>query len=284
MTICMGALCQEQVPGDTIVLASDRMVTWMVTEFEHPVPKIHSVCPTAQALVAGDALAGEAIVRRALADLGGALAPVSRAAGVVAKCYADERLERAEAQIFSPRGLTLPQYYQMHQQLLPQVTGGLDNALATFDLGVEMIVAGVDASGGHLHTVVNPGGHQECHDLIGYVAVGSGAMHALQSMIGFSHSAAQPLAETVFRMLASKQRAELAPGVGRETDLIVIGADGPRWLAPGTLEKLDKLCAKAAADADASLQKKAGGLHLEFEGLETKTETAGAPAEEDDRP
>ena len=45
MTICMGALCQQEARGDTVVLASDRMVTCMgLTEFEHQVPRSsHSV-------------------------------------------------------------------------------------------------------------------------------------------------------------------------------------------------------------------------------------------------
>jgi hypothetical protein len=44
VTICMGALCNDRVAGDTVVLASDRMVTWRnLTEFEHPVPKIYTI-------------------------------------------------------------------------------------------------------------------------------------------------------------------------------------------------------------------------------------------------
>lgn len=282
MTICMGALCQDQRPGDTIVLASDRMVTWAgMTEFEHPVPKISALCPTAHALVAGDALAGNAITGRAIAKLAGALAPVAVAATTVATSYADERLARAEAHVLGPRGLSLSRYYQSQQSMLPQVIGALDNALASFSLGVEIIVAGVDASGGHLHTVGNPGGSQQCHDPIGYVAVGSGSVHAIQSMIGFCHSQAQPVGETVFRVLSSKRRAELAPGVGRDTDLIVISSDGPRLLTPATLAKVDDLCAKAAVEADATLQKKARGLRLEYEGIPRDTGIQQEPAQED---
>ena len=42
---------------------------------------------------------------------------------------------------------------------------------------VELIVAGVDSSGGHLFTVSNPGGSAACHDVIGTVAIGSGEAH-----------------------------------------------------------------------------------------------------------
>lgn len=257
------------------------MVTWIGTQFEHPVPKIHIVCPTAQVLIAGDALAGEDIIRRARAQLAGAPVAVSNAADAVARSYGDERMARAEAQILRTRGLTLAQYYQMHQQLVPQITAGLDTALAGFDLGVELIVAGVDEAGGHLHTVLNPGAIQVCHDLIGYIAVGSGGIHALQSMIGFQHSPSHSLPQTVFQVLTSKQRAEVAPGVGRETDLIVIGRDGPRSLAPGSLERLDELCARTAREANAAVQQQAAGLRLEFEAINSETGSVEESARRD---
>ena len=169
----------------------------------------------------------------------------------------------------------------MQQQMLPGITGQLDALLSGFSLNTAVIIAGVDGQGGHLHTVNHPGGHQECHDVISYVAVGSGEIHAIQSMIGFCHSATEPLTETVFRVLASKQRAELAPGVGRETDLIVIGRDGPRILAAQTMETLDTLIAKAAEETRTSLRKKTAGLSLEFESLGSDTEAVVVSAQED---
>jgi hypothetical protein len=64
------------------------------------------------------------------------------------------------------------------------------------------------------------------HDVIGYAAIGSGAIHALQSMIGFQHNAGAEFSETAFRVFASKRRAEAAPGVGRDTDMAVIFSQG----------------------------------------------------------
>jgi hypothetical protein len=40
MTICMGAVCQDE-DSPAVVVASDRMVTWAsLTEFEHRVPEV----------------------------------------------------------------------------------------------------------------------------------------------------------------------------------------------------------------------------------------------------
>lgn len=82
----------------------------------------------------------------------------------------------------------------------------------------------VDDSGAHVYSVQNPGRPEYLHDVIGYATIGSGAIHAVQSMIDFGHSTKAQYHETVFRVYASKRRAEVAPGVGLDTDMAVISA------------------------------------------------------------
>ena len=145
----MGALCTGRVAGDTVVLASDRMVTWRnLTEFEHPVPKICNISPATWALDAGDALAGAKIIAEAAAKVADVPRPVHEIADVVAQQYHSVRMNAAETQILLPRGLTLATHYGRHQRLLSQIAEDLDQSLASFDPEVELIVAGVDSSGG----------------------------------------------------------------------------------------------------------------------------------------
>ncbi len=265
MTICLGALCRDSADGDTVVLASDRMVTWMgLTEFEHQVPKIHQISSSTWALIAGDALAGTKIVRDVARRISTTPGTVEEAANLVAQQYAAVRIEHAAAQLLTARGLSLQQFYQMHQQLLPQIIGGIDTALANFNLGVEIIVAGVDGTGGHLFTVGNPGGMAQCHDVIGAVAVGSGSIHAIQSMIGFRHASMDPLKDVLFRVFTSKRRAELAPGVGHETDLAVVNALGARHLSAPTLAELDRIDEAVSTASITNLSKQVTKLTLEF--------------------
>ena len=279
LTICIGALCQDRVAGDSVVLASDRMVTWQnLAEFEHAVPKIYSISPAAWALVAGDALAAAKITAEAAARIAGIARPVHEIAAVVAQQYHDVRMAAAEAQFLLPRGLTLATYYGKHQQLLSQITENLDQSLASFDPEVELIVAGVDSTGGHLFTVDNPGGPPQCHDVIGVVAIGSGEIHAVQSMIGFGHAAMQPVKDTVFRVFASKRRAELAPGVGRETDLMILRPGGAVRLPGKALATLSELYESYAASVVASAQEQVSSWALDLAGESTGTAAAGAPA------
>jgi 20S proteasome alpha/beta subunit len=265
VTICLGALCRDKVDGDTVVLASDRMVTWAgLTEFEHQVPKIHQLSVSTWALIAGDALAGTRIARDVAQKLTSAGGTVEEIANLVAKRYAEVRMEAASAQILTARGLSLQQFYQMHQQLLPQIVGALDATLASFNLGVEMIIAGVDGTGAHLYTVSNPGGTAQCQDIIGAVAVGSGQLHAIQSMIGFRHGSMDPVSEVLFRVFSSKRRAELAPGVGHETDLAIVSPQGVRHLSTKTIDELERINTTVQSTYTSCLTEEVSKLTLEF--------------------
>jgi 20S proteasome alpha/beta subunit len=272
----MGALCTGRVAGDTVVLASDRMVTWRnLTEFEHPVPKICNISPATWALDAGDALAGAKIIAEAAAKVANVPRPVHEIAEVVAQQYHTVRMNAAETQILLPRGLTLATYYGKHQQLLSQIAEDLDQSLASFDPEVELIVAGVDSSGGHLFTVSNPGGSAECHDVIGTVAIGSGEIHAVQSMIGFGHAATQPVKDTIFHVFASKRRAELAPGVGRDTDLMVLSPSGAVRLPDKALAELGELYDSYAASVVARAHEQVSGWAFDLAGGSAEPAAAG---------
>ena len=259
MTVCVGAICCDVkgAPGQAVVVASDRMVTMGgLTEFEHDVPKITALSDRIVTLVAGDALRGSELVRL----VGGlpADAQVRPTAQLLALRYAELRRAVVEAFVLIPRGLSLAEFYQggVQQRLIPPVAGSIDQEIARFDLGLEVLVAGVDSQGGHLLNARNPGGVVDDLDPIGFHAVGSGALHAVQSMIGFSHAPNRPLHETVFRAFASKRRAEIAPGVGHTTDLWVIQAAGVTKLSVSTLEALDALYTEYALPAREELDRR----------------------------
>jgi 20S proteasome alpha/beta subunit len=117
----------------------------------------------------------------------------------------------------------------------------MDQYVMSFDLGVSLLVAGVDDSGAHLYSIGNPGASVNDHQPIGYHSVGSGWLHAMQSMIGFGHMSARGLKETIFTVYASKRRAEVAPGVGRDTDMTIVQADGIKQLDRTMLDNLEKI-------------------------------------------
>jgi hypothetical protein len=264
MTVCLAALCGAGGDGlGAAVVAADRMVTLGgFIEFEHAIPKMAQPSPRAVAMVAGDTLVGTRLAREVADGFAGTTPRVPDIAAALAQRYVDVRRERIEQEILGPRGLNFGSFYGAHASLNPQITMMIDNTMQQFNLGVELLVAGMDEDGAHVFSIHNPGGGNQQHDVIGYAAIGSGGIHALQSMIGFGHHSDTDLKETVFRVYASKRRAEVAPGVGHDTDMAVISATGIAWLTAQQLKALEVVYETFENTTEAALLDRLEGFDL----------------------
>ncbi len=65
-----------------------------------------------------------------------------------------------------------------------------------------------------------------CHDAIGWVATGSGQSYADQTLVRSNCTNDMGLGEVLFHVFEAKKNAEQAIGVGRETDLRIVGPSG----------------------------------------------------------
>jgi hypothetical protein len=139
--------------------------------------------------------------------------------------FRDEKVEEhvirmnlgQDFQIFREKGGFLPAYLQqqpmIYQQILVQTN--------QFNLTVDLIIAGCDTAGAHIFYVGHPGTLFNL-DKLGYNAVGSGAVHAVTSLSLGGHTPKSSLVETLSSVYTAKRAAEVAPGVGKETELAVI--------------------------------------------------------------
>lgn len=251
MTICIAAVAES---GKYIVVAADRMFTIshpLNVEFEPPISKITEMSDHCVALGAGNGLWVDEIQRRAMATYHNAIAAnTAQIVTAVKDAYSSFRDEKIEEVLirqnlgpdftqFRQRNGTLPQYLQpqanIYQQLFVQMN--------QFNLGVELIVAGLDDTGAHLNFIGHPG-QVTCFDKIGYNAIGSGATHAaIRFALGLQHPKLS-LPEALFAVYAAKVASEVAPGVGHETEMSVISQDGI-WCAPNQmLERLQTMRAE----------------------------------------
>lgn len=230
MTVCLAALCADEGSGaQAVVIACDRMVTWRgLTEFEHGMPKIENVSDRVVGLFAGDSLRGANLIQHLQLAMSDQSPSAEKVATVAGKVYETLREEQVQATIFSPRGVTMEEFYRgLQNQWIQSLAANIDEQVRTYDYGVELLLAGADRIGAHLYMINNPGGGYDDYRKIGFAATGSGSIHAIQSMIGMGHDPTCPLPEAIYRVYVSKCRAEVAPGVGRETDLTVIMTKRP---------------------------------------------------------
>jgi 20S proteasome alpha/beta subunit len=230
-------------------------------EFEHATPKMLEASTRAIAMTAGDTLVGTRISREVAESITGTI-PVVEIAQRLAAHYDATRRLRMEQQILAPRGLDMGSYYGGHATLNGQITLMIDQQMQQFVLGVELLLAGADDSGAHIYSVQHPGKPEYLHDVIGYAAIGSGTIHAVQSMIGFGHTSTAEYQETVFRVYASKRRSEVAPGVGHGTDMAILSAEGIHRLSDDELDQLNTIYEEYEATTGEVLTKQLEGFKL----------------------
>lgn len=258
MTVCIAAMCgRDEEP--LVVVAADRLMTaGGFMEFEHPGSKIVELTETSLVMVAGDTNEGMRLARGAA----GSAAPetIPEMAEDLGNRYFEARARRTDQYILRARGLDPANYYAMHGTLNGQFVMLVDQALMEFDLGVELLLAGVDDTGAHIHTNRNPGGGNTDHGAIGWAAIGSGAVHVMPSMAGFEHGTDDTYGQTLFRVYASKRRAEVAPGVGHETDVAVVGRDGIKRLTDTELQQLDSIYEEFVSKTNQELENQLDGF------------------------
>lgn len=242
MTVCIAAMCIDEDGRSCAVVASDRMVTLGgFMEFEHTIAKMTAPSQVAIAMIAGSTLVGTRLAQEVVDELSGQTVPILEIAQRLSAKYRDTRISSMESSILTPRGLSLQDYYARQASLNGQITMMIDQGLANYNLGVELLLAGVDSNGAHIYSIENPGQPEHQHDVIGYAAIGIGGIHAIQSMVGFRPAPTDGLRDTIFRVFASKRRSQVAPGVGNETDMAIISQSGVYRLTTEMLDTLETI-------------------------------------------
>lgn len=225
MTVCIGALCEN---GASVVVAADRMVTFgppMNLQAEPPtLRKIFNAGRSCVLLFSGAVSDGEELVSNVLAKLGGNVNhQVYQIAEWAKACYSELKTKRVDENILRP---LLDASFETFRtlvgqssssQLLQQVLG----MIMQHNLQLDVLIAGTDATGGHLFVATHPGQLLSVN-MVGFAAIGSGALHAAIRLSLGQHTAASSLEEAVFNVHEAKKSSEVAPGVGKFTDMAIV--------------------------------------------------------------
>ncbi len=240
MTICIAAIGGND---KFVVVASDRMVTASPPpiEFEHNACKITEVSQHSLVLTAGDALAHVELCNEAINMVTAIrVLSVRQIAGEIQSAYVKQRTEKVEAEYLRPRGWDIKRFYEeLAGRVPPEITFTVDRQITAYEHDLSVIVAGVDEKA-HVYSIRNPGA-LDCWDGMGCFAVGSGSSHAMPSFFLNNWQPSISLGSLVFMTYEAKRRAEVAPGVGKVTDMAYITKAGITYLTPDHLKRLEEL-------------------------------------------
>jgi hypothetical protein len=232
MTVCIAAICE----GHTIFGASDRMITGGDIQFEaananSPPSKIFMLTNSIVAMTAGDV----GIQREILDDVCVTVSErvkkdpkiwveVKDVVDLYISAYDTISMKRSRSSILAPLGLDENTFIKRQKEMTDDFVEEVRRKLQGFSLpNVETIIAGKDTHGPHVY-VIN-GTEIICADPVGFGAIGSGRRHAQSQMMLAGQEPMSRNAETLFLTYLAKKRSEIAPGVGKFTDMIKIGPE-----------------------------------------------------------
>ena len=232
MTVCIAAICDNSV----VVGMSDRMLTWGDIQFQPSTSKIWVLTNSIVMMSAGDVGLQTDIylaVRRYIAERLEAeptrWLQVREVAEQYRAAYFNIKNQRAEKAILGSMGLTRETFIANQRTMDPGLVSSLASELISFRMAdIAAIIAGnspgesgnPDAAVPHIFAIDN--GDIMCADKVGFACVGVGAWHANSAMMLLGHTASTPAPKGVLNIFFAKKRAEIAPGVGSETDTFMV--------------------------------------------------------------
>jgi hypothetical protein len=258
VTVCVAAMCEE----NTLLGASDRMLTAGDVEFEPTTTKIYSITNSNVVMIAGESSLQIEILQRLYAfvaqrlkDMPNEWVPTGDIAIEYHRIYQNIKSTRAERRILNPLGLTVDTFVKRQNELSPHIAKDLTSEILNFEMpAIEAIVTGVDGNGAHIYLVGNS--EVNCRDAIGFAAIGAGYWHANSQFMFAGHTRNKPLPETLLLTYAAKKRAEVAPGVGQATDMFTMGPRPGSYVAihPEVIEDVDKIYRRTRTRATRSVK------------------------------
>ena len=204
------------------------MITAGDVEFEQPQPKMWLLSPYIIATIYGNIAAQAEIASRTELEIARqGVRDVESAAALYASNTGHYTRRAAEVSVLRPLGMStesfLNRHHSLHPDLVAKLTRQLQDYVYDADLHTHLggaIIAGVDDSGGHIWQVES--GEQTKLDRIGFVAAGSGRRHAESEFMFSGYTPSWNFPDALSLVYSAKSRSEVAPGVGKQTDIVII--------------------------------------------------------------
>lgn len=221
MTICIAAIGKDEKDTEAIVFATDHMVSLQqIGQFEMPVVKYKKITDNAIAMLAGETLLFNDIIEQCKAN-----------------CSFDQMKEKIRSKMFAIREdriqkQLLDNYKMNYVNVMDLLKSPLQNAfslniidfITKYTLNTLILLVGFANHQAQI-VEITESKVAEARD-IGFDAIGSGGMQAMNTLLFQKHSRNDSLSTTIYDVYKAKRNAEVAVGVGKETDILILRESG----------------------------------------------------------
>jgi len=290
VTVCIAAMINWIYPdkqiGRAIIAVADRMLTSGDIEYEPPQFKIAFLRKRIIALVSGDiTVHSEAVTRTQRQLASDPTDDVEQVADLYAAAISETRRRRAATQYLLPLNLDEQSFLSKQKDMLPQLVYDITNQMQEYSINVETLIAGCDERlAAHLFHIDGEGAKTFQHD-INFAAIGIGSDHAKSQFMVSRYPKIVNYYKALPILYTAKRRAEVAPGVGKESDWLLITRDGAQFIYSGLIDELEKAYDEFQTATQAKLTEVEARLAKVMEEAVAKTEIPTAdqqPAEKID--
>lgn len=266
MTICIAALCPwtyaaDGTTGKAAITASDRQLTAGDIEYEPPQLKVSFQGRHTIIMVAGDYPTHTEALHRVSRILRNTpnLDPQERAEAYAASIR-DVKFRQACGLYLAPLGLT-SEIFQKNDLCAESILGDLAARVMEYrGENTEAIIVAADDHSAHLY-YMDKNAKVNCHDDVGFIAIGLGAWHAKSHLMQILYHNRVPFSGALGVVYTAKKRAELAPGVGVATDMFLLNKLGWEPIADDILAEVSRVYTEFERENVALAERKLKELH-----------------------
>lgn len=243
VTVCIAALINWIYPnkeiGRAVITVADRMLTSGDIEYEPAQLKVSFLRKRIIVLVAGDIT----IHSEALTIVGKTLASspeddVEIIADLYAAALKTIKNNRAASEYLSPLNLDTTSFILQQKHMSSNLVFEIVNQLQGYSLDVEALVVGCDERlSAHIFHI-DGNGNKSMHDDINFASIGIGSNHAKSQFMVSRYPKIIYYYRALPILYTAKRRAEVAPGVGKDADWILITREGWSFVDQSVINEL----------------------------------------------
>lgn len=234
MTICIAAIAKDG-GNESVVFATDHMVTTMTGQFEHSMVKYKPLNKSTIAMLSGHALLFDEITEMPQGNLN-----YQEMKKQIFKNLKNKRDDIIEKEIFSVFGIDRKFFLNALEKEIPNpYVNSILEQVSNFKLNTNILLIGFDEGVAQI-SEINDKAIIDFRNM-NFHAIGSGMVQASNTLLFQKHSKEGSLQETIYNVFKAKRNAEVMDGVGKETELLVLNKEGYFSLTEKELNTLSEI-------------------------------------------
>jgi len=216
MTICIAAMGKNDT-DEVIVFATDHMVTiGELGQFEHSILKWREISPKTIAM-----LAGNPIFFDNLTNISDPALPFSSITQEIHRNFKQKRKDIIKSEIFDIYGID-DEFVKgaLATEIPNQHIAKILDQISQYSLETQILLIGFENQQAQI-AVVDESNIANFR-VINFNAIGSGMIQAINTLMFQKHGKNDDVLTTLYDVYKAKRNAEVAQGVGKETELLVL--------------------------------------------------------------